>query len=654
MNVFEKVIAGRRAYLYKFLLQWALVAIICVCGSAHGATITLGLGGSIQGAIDAASPGDVIEVHSGTYHENVIVSKPIILLGVDTGEGKPVVDCGGKGSAILLSSSGSVLEGFVFTNSGKDINAGIRVISDRNVIRDNLVKDNNGYGIILENSSHNIITHIEFSGNLRGIGLFNSSNNVLFLNVFKDNGANVISSNSTNQWSSTDPITYRYKGRTLTDRLGNYWSGYHDPDLNDNGIGDVPHLFEHERDDSPLIITGLRPDIIVDKVANVSSGEPGTVVKFTIKVANIGDIEFDRVAVQDLLPDGLEYLGDNRSGTVQGSNVTWDIGSLTVGESKHLELTARISGTAIGNITNHARATGVLSREYSLTDEDAEVLEALIQRVMLTEEAEFSQDVIYVVPPPSAVSGETTGNLLSIIPPGSGGPGDLTAQQAIGRSKPGDIIELHGWDGNENKEKLYQENVIVDRQLTLRGVDIGNGLPILCPPSGSGTYYGTPMALNADGCVIESLILENSGDNPDDAGIIIASNGNVVRDNIIRNNNGSGIILVSASGNTITGNRVENNAIIGISLGSSSGNVIYFNNFENSGNSSGTNRWSSPAPITYRYNGTPSPTTWETTGLTMPEAMMTVTVLMNPLITMVSELSLTASQAVDQSRTGIP
>ena len=104
---------------------------------------------------------------------------------------------------------------------------------------------------------------------------------------------------------------------------------------------------------------------------------------------------------------------------------------MTVGESKHVELTARISGTTLGNITNHAKVTGVLSKEYSLTDEDDEALDVLIHRVMLTKEAEFSQDVIYVVPPPSALSGETIGNTLSIVPPGSGGSGDLTAQQEI-------------------------------------------------------------------------------------------------------------------------------------------------------------------------------------------------------------------------------
>ena len=602
MNVFWRMAVVRLVFLHKFFWQWALVAIICVCGAAQGATITLGPSGSIQGAIDAASPGDVIEVQSGTYHENVNVDKPVILFGVDTGGGKPVVDGGGRGSAISLSASGSVLEGFVVTNSGNDINAGIRITSDRNVIRDNLVKDNDGYGIILENSSFNIITHIELSGNLRGVGLLNSSHNALFLNVFKDNGANVISSNSTNQWNSTDPITYRYNGKTITGRLGNYWSDYLNPDLNDNGIGDVPHLLGRERDDAPLIMTGLRPEIMVDKVANLSSGEPGTAVKFMIEVANVGEIEFDHVAVQDLLPVGLEYLGDNRSGTVQGSNVTWDLGSLTVGESKHVELTARISGTTLGNITNHAKVTGILSTEYSLTDEDHEVLEALIHRVMLTKEAEFSLEVVYVVPPPSALSGEATGNTFTVTIRSAGELKGESIQGAINNATDGDTIEVKGWDGDIYEIDYYNKNVNVNKSLALRGVSVGYGQPIVQPYRG-----GSPITLNADGCVIEEFILKNSGILG--AGISVNSDDNVIRDNTVIENRGVGILLKSSSGNIITGNNVYDNNEGTIRLVESSDNIIYFNNFINKAGKSNAwsnsdNIWNSPEKMTYRYNGT--------------------------------------------------
>ena len=57
---------------------------------------------SIQAAIDNASAGDTIEVRSGTYYENVNISIQLILQGVDTGAGKPVVDANTSGNAIGL------------------------------------------------------------------------------------------------------------------------------------------------------------------------------------------------------------------------------------------------------------------------------------------------------------------------------------------------------------------------------------------------------------------------------------------------------------------------------------------------------------------------------------------------------------------------
>ena len=611
----------------RFFWLQIMVAIVCVCGSAQGATITVGLGGSIQSAIDAASPGDVIEVQSGTYHENVNVDKPIILFGVDTS--------GGKGSAISLNASGSVLEGFVVTNSP---DSGIRITSSDNVVRDNLVKGNDGYGILFENSSYNVITHNEIRGNLCGIGLQDSSQNAVFLNVVTDNGANVVSSNSTNQWNSTDPITYKYKGRTFTGRLGNHWSDYPGADLDDDGIGDVPHLFEAERDDAPLIMTGLRPEIMVDKVANVTSGAPGTVVKFVIEVTNVGEIEFDHVVVQDLLPDGLEYLGDDGNGTVQGQNVTWKIGPQTIDESKHVELLARISGTILGNITNHVKVAGILSTEYSLTDEDAESLEALIERVILTKGAKFSKEVVYVVPPPSAVSGEAKGNTHVTIPVHAGG-GDEDFEKmylikyVIARAKDGDILEVCGLDPNlPRPQRRAYACTTVNKSLYLRGVVKDAKYP---PTFDSGDQYSSIKVI-ADGCIIEGLKAIEAGRSY--AGIEVVSNYNVIKDNIAEENYGVGFLFVSSKGNVVTGNTAEGNNRGTIRLVSSNDNIIYLNNFISGSTphawSDSKNTWNSPQKITYQYNGT----TLETTGPTTTEVTMTAMALATHLITFLEDL----------------
>lgn len=166
-----------------------LIALSIYVGCASAATIyTVCPSGcnytSIQAAIEAAEPGNIIEVYSGTYYENVNVTKRLILNGVDTGTGKPVVDAGGSGSVIALNANGITLEGFTVTNSGhrsgcRYRDAGIMVTSNNNAITGNNV-NNNEDGIYLDSSSHNTIT-VNIVRNNDGYGICISgsySNNI--------------------------------------------------------------------------------------------------------------------------------------------------------------------------------------------------------------------------------------------------------------------------------------------------------------------------------------------------------------------------------------------------------------------------------------------------------------------------------------------
>ena len=112
--------------------------------------ITVGSSGydytSIQEAINASWPGDTIEVYSGTYRENINVTKTLTLLGIDDDNGKPVIDADSGIYAIKLSSDGICLEGFEVINSQED-GAGIYVHSDDTFIWGNEIR-NNGYGIL--------------------------------------------------------------------------------------------------------------------------------------------------------------------------------------------------------------------------------------------------------------------------------------------------------------------------------------------------------------------------------------------------------------------------------------------------------------------------------------------------------------------------
>jgi len=156
-------------------------------GSAGAATITVCKSGcaysSIQDAINASNTADTILVYSGTYFENVNVTKQLTLRGI----GNPVVDAGYSGDAITLSANGIKLEGFT-------ANAGISGIYSsyfsHNTLSNNTVRGGD-YGFNLISSSNNTLSHntVHSSVAFVAIRLNNCSNNTLIANVVRsDNG----------------------------------------------------------------------------------------------------------------------------------------------------------------------------------------------------------------------------------------------------------------------------------------------------------------------------------------------------------------------------------------------------------------------------------------------------------------------------------
>ncbi|TFH43741.1 MAG: DUF1565 domain-containing protein [ANME-2 cluster archaeon] len=128
-------------------------------------------------AINNSNNGDTILVYSGTYYESVDVNKQIILKGVDTGGGKPIVNANRSDTptgTITLSAGNSVLEGFTAIGSAYHefyYSAGIWVNSNNNQIRNNTVS-NNPYGITLYHySSNNTMSGNNIMNNDCGIRL---------------------------------------------------------------------------------------------------------------------------------------------------------------------------------------------------------------------------------------------------------------------------------------------------------------------------------------------------------------------------------------------------------------------------------------------------------------------------------------------------
>ncbi|HOO53245.1 MAG TPA: right-handed parallel beta-helix repeat-containing protein [Methanothrix sp.] len=155
-----------------------LLMLICPI-TALASTVTVGPIACnythIWEALDAANPGDTIQVQNGTYYENLIIDKPITLRGNNT-----IIDASGLRSPIVLVSDNITLEGLTIENSGDDDkDAGIRVMSNNNSIIYNIIH-NNHYGIYLESSTMNNITGNNVNQNFNGgIYLEKSDNNTI-------------------------------------------------------------------------------------------------------------------------------------------------------------------------------------------------------------------------------------------------------------------------------------------------------------------------------------------------------------------------------------------------------------------------------------------------------------------------------------------
>jgi parallel beta-helix repeat protein len=163
----------------RFVAAMALFSLIQIASTA---TITVGPSDCdftcIRAAIDAANPGDIIEVHSGTYQENLNVNKQLALSGLDTGGGMPVVDARGYGDTITVDVNSVRIEGFNITNSGV-YRAGIRLSSRDNIIQNNFF-NNNWCCIYLDSSGDNSINNNMLAfNNWRGIYLNTSENNTI-------------------------------------------------------------------------------------------------------------------------------------------------------------------------------------------------------------------------------------------------------------------------------------------------------------------------------------------------------------------------------------------------------------------------------------------------------------------------------------------
>ena len=190
---------------FIFLFTINLFFTIEICKAGDGNILYVGETGdytytSIQEAINDSKDGDTVYVNNGNYTENLIINKPINLLGSN----KNNVSINGNDGlySILIKSSGITVTEFTIRNS----NLGIFISGSEFRycnISHNIIT-NNYEGIRLMNSSNNNIYNntIQHHSNF-GIVLYESKNNVILGNTFIDNYKSIFFG----RWSNYNVVT---------------------------------------------------------------------------------------------------------------------------------------------------------------------------------------------------------------------------------------------------------------------------------------------------------------------------------------------------------------------------------------------------------------------------------------------------------------
>lgn len=123
----------------------------------------------LQELVDAAEPNAILTLEPGVYAGPLILDFPITL----DGGGEVTIDAGGRGSVVYIDTDGVTLKGLRLVASGEshnDIDAGVQVRGNFNVIKDLVIEDCL-FGIDLQQSDHNIVRRCRISSKAADLGL---------------------------------------------------------------------------------------------------------------------------------------------------------------------------------------------------------------------------------------------------------------------------------------------------------------------------------------------------------------------------------------------------------------------------------------------------------------------------------------------------
>jgi nitrous oxidase accessory protein len=147
----------------------------------------LGAAENLQSIIDEAEAGATIELENKTFEGNIVIDKPLHLIGAD----RTIIRGDGTGNVISIRAEGVTIENMAVENGSMNRNsseeyAAVKIYSNGNTLRNLSIKDS-FHGIYLSKAHENTIDHVkvtgmgegEIAGQGNGLHVYYSNNNIL-------------------------------------------------------------------------------------------------------------------------------------------------------------------------------------------------------------------------------------------------------------------------------------------------------------------------------------------------------------------------------------------------------------------------------------------------------------------------------------------
>ena len=560
---------------------------------------------TIQGAINAASDGDTINVRAGTYYENVIINKKVSLVGED--RGTTIIDGSGNGNVVCMTSAADTANISSFTlRNGRGINdgAGIDVQSSSNhTITGNIITDNQR-GLRLQFSRYNVICDNEITSNIEtGIELRSSHWNSIFRNTASGNGLNIwIIGSSVNNIAGNEVADGDW-GICLTESFNNTLRNNNMKQNRFNFAVQGARVQDYIHDiDFSNFVNGKavyymvgKKNLVIDTSVYPEVGYIGIVNCENMTVKNL-NLEANAEGIKLVNTTGSLIKNLRINGVSAGISI--EFGSCNNTVSKNVVLWCEmvgiyLHGSSCYNVIYENQVTCLNSGIRTLDSSDDNLVYHNTFFQYFPQQMSFGSTNTWDNGYPSG------GNYWSDytgVDVNSDGIGDTLYVIDVGNQDNYPLVHPYGSIRNLNtsldyltiqsaidapetlnghtlfvESGTYYEHVTVTKSLSLIGQSANTTII-------DAFFIESAVHIMADNVRFEGFTVTHGGENFPNGGILLQLSTNCTISNNIAIDNKMGILLISSNGNSISNNFVSNN-IHGVELyGYSNKNVLESNN----------------------------------------------------------------------------